>query len=216
MTIRLWMLAAILICGQMKALAQIPAEVIDVLKKCDEKMSNPAGLEIDGTIKAKMFIFSMNGTLKSYMKGDKSKDIMRVKAMGFEEYEESGFDGTQEWTYKKPAKEKERDSLIIKKADKRAKSESNLDMDIYKEYNKAKMKISGRYYVITLTNPKTKDSPKKTILKIDKETFYAREMYAKEGGGSMTVTITKIKVGVNDNVFILDPKKYPKAVVVRK
>ena len=33
---------------------------------------------------------------------------------------------------------------------------------------------------------------------------------------SMKMTVTKIKLGVSDNVFVLDTKKYPNAVVVRK
>jgi hypothetical protein len=30
------------------------------------------------------------------------------------------------------------------------------------------------------------------------------------------MTVTKIKLGVSDNTFVFDPKKYPNAVVVRK
>ena len=42
------------------------------------------------------------------------------------------------------------------------------------------------------------------------------EMEAKVKIASMKMTVTKIKLGVSDNVFVLDPKKYPNAVVVRK
>ena len=150
---KMWMLAAILICSHMTVLAQIPAEVIDVMKKCDAKMDNPAGLEMDATVKAKVLFFTLNGTLKSYMKGKKSKDIMSVKGMGMEEYEESGFDGTYDWTYKKAVGKKDRDSLIIKTADKKSKEDTSIDLEIYKEYKKAKMKVSGKYYEITLTSP---------------------------------------------------------------
>jgi hypothetical protein len=30
------------------------------------------------------------------------------------------------------------------------------------------------------------------------------------------MTVTKVKIGVSDDVFVFDPKKYPNAVVVRK
>ena len=54
------------------AMAQIPANVKEVLKKCDEKMDNPAGLVVDLTMKAKvMAVISLNGTAKMYSKGDK-------------------------------------------------------------------------------------------------------------------------------------------------
>jgi hypothetical protein len=33
---------------------------------------------------------------------------------------------------------------------------------------------------------------------------------------SMKMTVTKIKLGLSDNVFFFNPKKYPNAVVVRK
>ena len=215
---KMWMLAAILLCSHMSVLAQIPAEVIDVMKKCDAKMDNPAGLEMDATVKAKVLFFTLNGTLKSYMKGKKSKDIMKMKGMGMEMYEESGFDGTYDWTYKKAfgKKEKEKDSLIIKPADKKSKEDTSIDLEIYKEYKKAKMKVSGKYYEITLTSPVKKDDPKKMIMKIDKDNYNFREMWAKAGPGSMTVTVTRIKIGVSDDVFKFDPKKYPNAVVVRK
>lgn len=206
----------ILLCSHAAALAQIPADVMEVMKRCEAKMDNPAGLEMDGTVRAKMLVFTMNGSLKSYLKGDKSKDIMTMKAMGTEIYEESGFDGSQNWNYKKASSKKERDSLIIKKADKRSKGEASIDLDMCKDYKKAKMKISGRYYEITFTGPLNKDVPKKAIIKIDKDTYNLREMWAKAGYGSMRVTITKIKINVSDNVFALDPKKYPNAVIVRK
>ena len=214
MKMKLWMMAAILLCGPMTMLAQVPAEVIDVMKKCEAKMDNPAGLEMDCDVHAKVLVISMNGTLKSYSKGKKSRDIMSMKAMGQDFSEESGFDGVNEWIYKKAESKKTKDSLIIKKADKN--SEANLDMEMYKDYKNAKMKISGKYYEITFTGPLKKDDPKKMIIKIDKDNYNFREMWGKQGLGSMRVTVKKIKIGVSDDVFKLDPKNYPGAVVVRK
>ena len=53
-------------------------------------------------------------------------------------------------------------------------------------------------------------------MKIDKDKYYFREMKTKVKGVSMTMRMTKIKIGVSDDVFKLDLKKYPNAVVVRK
>ena len=36
------------------------------------------------------------------------------------------------------------------------------------------------------------------------------------GLASMRITVTRIKIGVSDDVFKFDPKKYANAVVVRK
>ena len=46
--------------------------------------------------------------------------------------------------------------------------------------------------------------------------YYFREMKAKQSGVSMTMTVTKIKFGVSDDVFKFDPKNYPNAIIVRK
>ncbi|KWW24577.1 MAG: hypothetical protein AUK63_2743, partial [bacterium P3] len=39
---------------------------------------------------------------------------------------------------------------------------------------------------------------------------------AEKNGKSMTMTVTKIKFGVRDDVFKFDPKNYPNAIIVRK
>lgn len=54
------------------------------------------------------------------------------------------------------------------------------------------------------------------VVKIDKDKYYFREMKAKQSGVSMTMTVTKIKFGVSDDVFKFDPKNYPNAIIVRK
>ena len=128
---------------------------------------------------------------------------------------ENGFDGTQEWSYEKFGKEP--DSLIIKKVSKKSKGDFDLNLNVDKDYKSAKMKVvKNRYYEITFTDPLTKDMPKKTVISIDKNNFYLHEMEMKEGSGKMRITVNHITVGVPDNVFVLDLKKYPTAKVVRK
>ena len=75
---------------------------------------------------------------------------------------------------------------------------------------------AGSYHVITLSKPKSKDDPKKITIKIDKEKSLLREMSYKESGARITMTITRITFGVNDNIFMLDTSKYPGAIIVRK
>ena len=78
------------------------------------------------------------------------------------------------------------------------------------------MRMMMKKRMLTFTNPVDKDDPKKVTMKIDKDNLILREVAAKEGGGTMTLTFNRIKYGVNDNVFVLDTSKYPGAVIVRK
>ena len=234
-TITRWIMAVALIAvGSIEMLAQIPAEVTEVMRKCSEKMENPAGTEIDIKIHASMLVFKMNGQLTTWNKGEKSYTKGAITMMGMTEPIEGGFDGQQEWEYKKVGdiskkvmdkstmkgkKTNEvRDSLIIKKVAKKSKKDDDysLDLDLDKEYRKAKMKEEGRYYVITFSDRISKDSPKKAIAKIDKEKYYLREFTATQSGVKMTMTVTRIKIGVPDNIFVLDTSKYQDAVIVRK
>lgn len=196
--------------------AQIPADVMNVMNKCSEKMNNPAGYELDFKLHAGMLVFSMNGTVKIYSKGEKSYHVMTMKVLGKELKEESGFDGVQEWKYKQSIKSSEPDSLIITKVSKKGKGDYDIDLDIHKDYKTAKMKVKGDYYEITFSNPKDKESPKQTLMKINKNNYYFHEMSVKEKGLTVRMTATKIKFGVNDDMFKLDLKKYPKAKVIRK
>ena len=207
----LWLLSAVI--GMQ---AQIPAEVKDLIKKCNEKMENPKGLEMDLGIHMKYLVFSANGTMKSYSKGDKSKELLTIKILGREMTEESGFDGTQEWKYKKAEEKNCKDSLIITKTDKKSKGDNDINLDIDKDYKKATMKLKGANYEIVFSEALSKDSPKKTTIKINKDTYYFYEMSFKEKGASVRMTVKKIKVGVDDSVFHLDPSKYPGAIIVRK
>jgi len=218
---RILMLAAILtICGAMSALAQIDPQVTEIMRKCEKVMSNPAGLEMTMSIEARMVIKLSGITATVSEKNGKSKASMVMKVLGREVKTEEGFDGTQEWSYrhidlKKKGKEV-KDTLTIKKTAKKSESDYDIDFSVDKEYKTATVKVSGRYYELTFTNPIKKDDPKKMVVKIDKDKYYFREMKAKQSGVSMTMTVTKIKFGVSDDVFKFDPKNYPNAIIVRK
>ena len=144
---------------------------------------------------------------------------MESKMFGDELMVETGFDGQQEWNYmhrKGEGSKAKRDTLTITKTTKKPKNENAIDFGIYKNYKTAKMKLDGQYYEITFTKPVKKDSPSKVVMKIDKDKYYFREMTTKVKGTKMTMKLNKIKIGVSDDVFKLDLKKYPNAVVVRK
>ena len=198
--------------------AQIDPKVIEVLKKSQEKMSNPHGTEIEMTVEVTLLVKLTGMKIKCAEKNNKIRMFLESKVLGQEMTVESGFDGQQEWEFmhSKDDGKARRDTLTIKKTTQKPKNENTIDFGIYKEYKTAKMKLDGRYYEITLTKPIKKDSPSKVVMKIDKDKYYFREMKTKVKGVTMTMTLTKIKIGVSDDVFKLDLKKYPNAVVVRK
>jgi len=172
------------------------------------------------TIEARMVIKLSGITATVAEKNGKTKATMVMKVLGREVRTEEGFDGTQEWSYrhidlKKKGKEY-KDTLTIKKTTKKSESDYDIDFSVDKDYKTATVKVSGRYYELTFTNPVKKDDPKKMVVKIDKDKYYFREMKAKQSGVSMTMTVTQIKIGVRDDVFKFDPKNYPNAVIVRK
>ena len=196
--------------------AQIPEEVKDIMKKCAEKMKSDNGLEIDLKLHVGAVIASMDGTMKMYRKGDKSFSIVNFKVKGHEIYRETGYDGTQTWSYERAIDKDERDTLTITKGSLKKKEKFSVNMGLDKDYKKAKLKTTDKFYEITFTGPLTKDIPKKSIIRIVKDTYMLHEYETKVLIASVKMTVTKIKMGVNDNVFVLDPKKYPNAVVVRK
>ena len=216
-----WILTVILtLCGAVSALAQIDPQVAEIMRKCENVMSNPTGLEMTMTMEARMVIKLTGMTATVAMKNEKSKAAIIMKVLGREVRMEEGFDGTQEWNYrhvdlKKKGKEV-KDTLTIKKTDKKSKSNYDIDFGMDKDYKTATVKVKGRYYELTFTDPVKKDDPKKVVVKIDKDKYYFREMKAKQSGMSMTITVTKIKFGVSDDIFLFDPKNYPNAVIVRK
>lgn len=196
--------------------AQIPEEVKDIMKKSAEKFKNDNGLEIDMKMHLGAVIVSMDGTMKICKKGDKSFSVVQFKVKGHEIYRETGYDGTQTWSYEKAVDEDERDTLTITKGAQKKKEKFSVDMGLDKEYKKAKLKTTDKFYEITFTGPLTKDMPKKSIIRIVKDTYMLHQYETKVSIASMKLTVTKIKLGLSDNVFTFDPKKYPNAVVVRK
>jgi hypothetical protein len=198
------------------AMAQIPANIMDVLNKCDQKMDDPNGMIIDMTLKTKILVLSLNGTMRMYEKGDKSFCEVNIKALGKEMRTEQGFDGQQNWEFEAALSKKERDTLTITKGAQKKKEKFSVDMGLDKEYKKAKLKTTDKFYEITFTGPLTKDMPKKSIIRIVKDTYMLHQYETKVSIASMKMTVTKIKLGLSDNIFTFDPKKYPNAVVVRK
>lgn len=196
--------------------AQIPEEVKDIMKKSAEKFKNDNGLEIDMKLHVGAVILSMDGTMKVCMKGDKSFSVLSMKVKGHEMYRETGYDGTQTWSYEKAVDEEERDTLTITKGAQKKKEKFSVNMGLDKEYKNAKLKTTDKFYEITFTGPLKKDTPKKSIVRIVKDTYMLHEYETKVSIGSMKMTVTKIKLGLSDNVFFFNPKKYPNAVVVRK
>lgn len=196
--------------------AQIPQEVKDIMKKCSEKFKGDNGLEFDMKLHVGAVIASMDGTMKMCKKGDKSFSIMSMKVKGHEMYSETGYDGTQTWSYQRAVDEEERDTLTIKKGAQKKKEKFAVNMGVDKEYKNAKLKTTDKFYEITFTGPLTKDTPKKSIIRIVKDTYMLHQYETEVSIASVKMTVTKIKLGVSDNVFTLDPKKYPNAVIVRK
>ena len=214
------MAAILMICGSMSAQAQIDPQATEIMRKCEKVMSNPAGLEMTMTVEARMVVKLSGMTATVAMKNEKSRATVVMKVLGREVRMDEGFDGTQEWSYrhidlKKKGKEV-KDTLIIKKSAKKSESDYDIDFNMDKDYKTATVKVSGRYYELTFKDPVKKDDPKKVVIKIDKDKYYFREMKAKQSGVSMTMTVTKIKFGVSDDIFKFDPKNYPNAVIVRK
>ena len=217
----LFVIVAAMMCASLSA--QIPAEVKAVLKQCEQKMDNPAGMEVDLKLRTSVLMFKINGTMKVYSKGDKEFTKLTMSAMDENMDEESGFDGVQEWKFKPGRKATKKhpavaDSLIITKAAKKSKGDFSIELDMEDDYKKATMKEKDGLYVITFTDPKKKDddTPKKMVVKIAKNTMLFHSLETKISIMSVRLTATHYKVGVSDDVFKLDPKKYPNAVVVRK
>ena len=196
--------------------AQIPEEVKDIMKKSAEKFKNENGLEVDMKLHVGAVIMSMDGTMKVCKKGDKSFSVLSMKVKGHEMYRETGYDGTQTWSYEKAVDEEERDTLTITKGAQKKKEKFSVNMGLDKEYKNAKLKTTDKFYEITFTGPLKKDTPKKSIVRIVKDTYMLHEYETKVSIAKMRMTVTKIKLGVSDNLFVFDPKKYPNAVVVRK
>ena len=213
---KILVMVAVAIMTAMSVQAQIPAEVKDILEKCAEKNHHSGGYELDMKLHVGAVIASMNGTMKMCMKGEKSFSVIQMKVMGHEIYTETGFDGTQTWRYSKAADDEERDTLTITKGALKKKDKFAIDMGLDMKYKKAKLKTTDKHYEITFTEPLNKETPKKSIIRIDKNKYLLHEYETKVSIASVKMAVTRIKYGVSDNMFVLDPKKYSNAVVVRK
>lgn len=188
--------------------AQISDEIREISKKCEEKMNNPGGIDIDMDLK----ILIMKVHVHAISKGEKELMTVSAKLFGKNMAMEMGFDGQQEWKYDSTT-----DSLIIKKTTTKSDKDEDLDFDLTSKYKTAKMKEKNGRYEITFTNPIDKDEPNKAVMKINKSNYYLSEMQIGSGMKSATFKINKIKVGnISDDVFVLDTKKYPTAKIVRK
>jgi hypothetical protein len=205
------------------AMAQIPAEVKEVLKKCEDKMASyntPAGSMIDANIKMKVSVISLSGPIKMGMKGDKYFTTLSMYAMKKEMMKiELGFDGAQKWEYVSTSDDKKNDTLKITRTQS-SKNSLGVKIDYAKDYRKAKMKVSGRYYEITFSGPLRKGISKKATIKIDKESYLMREYSVNENlvghSAQFTVTITKLTRGCPDSWLKLDMNRYKNAKVVRR
>ena len=203
-----------LVLGIAGAQAQVPAEVTEVMEKCRAAMLNPNGLEYEMDVKAGMGPLAMKMHFAIADKGNLNRTAMTMKIMGMEVTTESGFDGTDTWKIEHYGNG---DTITITKGDNRQKSKGDLSLDLDKQYNKAKMKLKDGYYEIAFSEPKDKKNEAKNVtIKVQEKNHILREVRSGARGAKVTMTVTKIRVGLKDSYFKVDLSKYPDAVVVRK
>ena len=190
--------------------AQIPAEVTAVMDKCRTAMENPNGLEYEMDIKAGVGPVAMKMHMVVASKGKMSRTSFSTRVLGNDIVVENGFDGTDTW-------ENEGDTITITRGDHRKKDKNVLSTDFDKRYRKAKMKEKDGYYVITFTEPKDKDNEAKSVTTwLSMKSCMMQELKTTAKGASVTMKVTKIRVGLKDEYFKVDLGKYPNAVVIRK
>ena len=194
---------------------EIAADIIEVMKKSDAVVSRPEGVKMEMDVKASIAILSFNLQITSLDKGNKSRMIMQTTVLGKTFYSEEGCDGVQGWSYAKSDLSKAKDTLTIYPAS-NLENDYTVEMDAYKDYENAKMKLKDDVYEIALSKPKSDDVPKKTTVRIDAETFYPTQMQIKDSGATITIKINEISFGVADKDLDFNIANYPDAVVVRK
>ena len=203
-----------LILGLAGVQAQIPAEVTEVMNKCRAAMNNPAGVEYEMDMKAGMGPVALKMHFVIAEKGNLYRSYMTTKILGMAVSTESGFDGTNTWSVEH---RKNGDTITFTHGDNMKKSDGDLDLDLDSQFRKAKMKHKDGYYDITFSDPKDKTSEVKNItVKISDKNYVMRELRSGARGAKVTMTITKIRVGLKDSHFKLDLTKYPDAVIIRK
>lgn len=202
-----FLLLFLLLLGSNTLSAQISDEIKDICRKCQEKMENPKGIDIDMDVK--VLIIKMH--VRAITKGEKALMISSTKVLGKSIVMEMGFDGQQEWTY-----DSTQDSLTITKADKKPEREDDLDFDLISKYKTAKMKEKDGVYEITFTNPIDKEEANKAVMKINKSNYYLSGMQIGSGMKSVTFKVNKIKVGgISEDIFVPE-KRHPTAKIARK
>ena len=192
--------------------AQVPAEVRDVMHKCEAAMSSPKGTEIDMDMKASWaFVTFMNIHFVTGEKNGKSKTTMTMSILGNDVTIESGFDGEQEWMASDDT------VTITKTTTKHNKNDADLNFNLANEYKKAKLKLKKDHYAIDFSDPVDKNNEAKTVsVKVSKKDYRLQEMKMTMKGAKATMTVNKIRFGLPDSYFKLDLSKYPKAKIIRK
>ncbi|MCR5424181.1 MAG: hypothetical protein K6E93_05390 [Bacteroidales bacterium] len=203
-----------MLIGIASAHAQIPAEVTTVMNKCRAAMSNANGLEYEMDMKAGMGPVSMKMHFVVADKGKLNRTTVITKILGMEVTTESGFDGTDTWEIKHYEKS---DTITFTRGNKSKKGSGALDLDLDKQYNKAKLKLKDGYHEITFSDPKDKSCELKSVdVKISAKNHTIREVRGGARGAKVTMTVTKIRVGLPDSHFKPNLTQYPNAVVIRK
>ena len=207
----LWVLVVLSVFGVQ---AQIPAEVTEVMTRCQTAMDNPNGLEYTMDMKVAIGPVTLTNSQRVIGgKGEKHRTSMTMKIVGMEVTIESGYDGKETWVMNRVT---DKDTVRISKGNK-MKSDDGVDLDMAKDFKKAKMKLKNGYYEIEYSDPIDKSSEvKRIVFKVSAKNYYLQEMRTSAKGAKVTMTITRIKVGLKDDYFKLDLSKYPNAVVVRE
>ena len=201
---------AFLAFGGVGAYAQIPAEVTDVMNRCRAAMSNPNGLEYEMDMKAGMGPLAMKMHFVVAKKGELSRTRVVTKVLGMEITTESGFDGTNTWEVKD-------DTITITRGNTMKKDKGEMNLALDKQYRKAKMKQKDGFYEITFTEPKDSSVEAKSVtVKVSDKNYVLRELRSGARGTKLTMTLTKIHVGLSDSHFNLNLAQHPNAVVIKK
>lgn len=208
------LLTLLLALGMTGAYAQIPAEVTTVMNKCHKTFSSSTGLEYTMDTKTKLGpITVMNLRYVIATKGDMSRTRMTATVLDKEATSEYGFDGKEAWEIKHS---KGKDTIIFSQK-KKDDGVSDFDLDLDKNYRKAKMKDKGDYYEITFSDPVDKKSEaKKITVKISTKTYRLLEMKTSARGANVVMTFSKYRTGLKDDYFKINLSQYPKAAVIRK
>ena len=203
-----------LMLSSLMASAQVSAKISEILSKMNDKMEYKDGTKLKMKMSMSMVVSMGSVNMTIYSKGDKSLAEIEGSVIGKKIHQVDGDDGIEHWQYDSLS-----DSLIISKSsENKSKSEFDVDLDVSDEYNKASLKEKGKYYEITLSDPiNEKETPSKTTMKINKETYMLEEMTVKQSVMKMTITVLEVSHHIpDDSIFTLDKSKYPTAKIEYK